>query len=54
MQTKPEFHSIELFRKIRDQQAAALFGKTPAEIIAFFSKIQAKRIGGSRRQATRP
>jgi hypothetical protein len=54
MQTKPEFHSIEFFRKIRDQQAAALSGKTPAEIIAFFSKMSAKRTGGLRRQAAQP
>lgn len=44
MSTKPEFHSVEFFRKIRDQQAAALSGKPPAEIIAFFSKTPAPRL----------
>lgn len=55
MPKKTEFHTIEFFRKIRDQQAAALIGKTPAEIIAFFSKApephHTKRTRESRRQA---
>jgi len=33
-----EFHTVDFFRKIRDEQAAVLTGKSPAEIIAFFSK----------------
>lgn len=41
MPRKTEFHSIEFFRKVRDQQAGVLAGKSPAEIVAFFSKAQA-------------
>lgn len=40
MPRKTEFHSVEFFRKIRDQQASILAGKSPAEIVAFFSKAQ--------------
>ena len=41
MPRKTEFHSVEFFRKVRDQQAGVLAGKSPAEIVAFFSKAQA-------------
>ena len=39
MPRKTEFHSVEFFREVRDQQANALAGKSPAEIVAFFSKV---------------
>ena len=42
MPRKPEFHSVEFFRKVRDQQASVLAGKSPEEIVAFFSKAQAE------------
>ena len=58
MPRKTEFHAVEFFRKVRDEQAAALAGKSPAEIVAFFSRAKqsrgGKRSGGTRRQATRP
>ncbi len=40
MPRKTGFHSVEFFRKIRDEQASILAGKSPAEIVAFFSKAQ--------------
>lgn len=40
MPRKTEFHSVEFFRKVRDQQASVLAGKSPSEIVAFFSKSQ--------------
>lgn len=40
MPKKTEFHAVDFFRKVRDQQATTLSGKTPAEIIAFFSKAK--------------
>ena len=43
MPKKIEFHSVEFFRQIRDQQAATLSGKSPAEIIAFFSGARNSR-----------
>lgn len=42
MPRKTEFHSVEFFRKVRDRQASVLAGKSPAEIVAFFSKVQAR------------
>jgi len=57
MPKKTEFHSVEFFRKVRDQQAAVLSGKAPAEIVAFFTKTKpkhpAKRTSGVRRQTAR-
>ncbi len=38
MPKKTNFHCIEFFRKVRDEQATALAGKSAAEIIAYFSK----------------
>lgn len=38
MEKKSEFHSVEFFRKLRDEQAAVLANKSPAEIIEFFSQ----------------
>ncbi len=32
-----DFHTVEFFRKVRDEQAAILQGKTHEEIIAFFA-----------------
>jgi len=40
MPRKTEFHSVEFFRKVRDKHAGVLAGKSPAEIVAFFSKAQ--------------
>lgn len=55
MPKKTEFHSVEFFRKVRDQQAAILSGKTPAEIVAFFTKTEpkhlTKRTSGARQKA---
>jgi len=39
MPKKTNFHCIEFFRKVRDEQAVALSGKSAAEIIAYFSKF---------------
>lgn len=52
MDQKTEFHSVDFFRKIRDEQAAFLAGKSPAEIIAFFSKPKLESTGrsGAKRQ----
>lgn len=43
MPRKTGFRSVEFFRKIRDQQASVLAGKSPAEIVAYFSKDQAQK-----------
>lgn len=51
MKKKSEFHSVELFRKIRDQQAAVLADKSPAEIIAFFSRATSRPTRRSRGRA---
>lgn len=57
MSKKTEFHSLAFFRKVRDKQAAALAGKSPQEIIAFFAAVAQKlprpasRSKGARRQA---
>jgi len=40
MPRKTEFHSVEFFREVRDQQASVLAGKSAAEFVAFFSKAQ--------------
>lgn len=37
MGKKTEFHTVEFFRKVRDEQAAMLAGKSPEEVIAFFA-----------------
>ena len=46
MDKRTEFHSVEFFRMVRDQQAAALEGKSPDEIIAFYAKEKAKLLPG--------
>jgi hypothetical protein len=38
MPAKTEFHSVEFFRKVRDAPASLLAGKSPEEIVAFFTK----------------
>lgn len=43
MAGKTEFHSFEFFRKVRDRQEGVLAGKSPAEIVAFFSKAQIEK-----------
>lgn len=37
MARKNDFHTVDFFRKVRDEQAAMLQGKTHKEIIAFFA-----------------
>ena len=57
MGKKTEFHAVAFFRKVRDQQAVALMGKSPPEIIAFFAAAAQKlprpipRPKATRRQA---
>lgn len=53
MARKTEFHTVEFFRGIRDQQAALLKGKSNAEIIAFFSAFGKKAHGPIRRSTGR-
>ena len=38
MPKKTNFHCMEFLRKVRDEQATALAGKSATEIIAYFSK----------------
>jgi len=57
MTQKIRFHAVEFFRKVRDEQAIALAGKSPAEIIAFFQEqntSSAKRTKVARRQTAHP
>jgi hypothetical protein len=42
MDKKTEFRTVTFFRMVRDQLAAALEGKSPDEIIAFYAKEKAK------------
>ncbi len=51
MARKIEFHAVEFFRGVRDQQAALLKGRSNAEIIAFFSTF-GKRAPGLTRRST--
>lgn len=37
MGKKSEFHAVDFVRKVRDEQAAALEGKSPQEVIGFFA-----------------
>ena len=48
MARKIEFHAVEFFRGIRDQQ-----GRSNAEIIAFFSSFGMKAHGVTRRSTGR-
>ena len=43
MRKKSEFHSVDFFRKVRDNHAATLAGKSPEEIIAFFRETRKSR-----------
>ncbi len=52
MARKIEFHAVEFFRRVRDQQAALLKGRSNAEIIAFFGAF-GKRPHGPTRRSTR-
>jgi hypothetical protein len=38
MPAKTELQSVEFFRKVRDEQASLLAGRSPEEIVAFFAK----------------
>ena len=51
MKKKTEFHAVEFFRGVRDQQATLLKGRSNAEIIAFFSAF-GKRTHGLARRST--
>ena len=53
MARKTEFHAVEFFRGIRDQQATLLKGRSNAEIIAFFSSFGMKAHGVTRRSTGR-
>ncbi len=43
MGKKTEFHAVEFVRKVRDEQAAMLAGKSPKEIIALFARTRGYR-----------
>jgi hypothetical protein len=40
MQQKSEFHVTEFLRRVRDEQAAMLKGKSDAEVLAFFASFK--------------
>ena len=40
MVRKNDFHTVDFFRKVRDEQAEMLQGKTHEEIIAFFASFR--------------
>lgn len=47
---KSEIHTVEMVRKIRDEQAAVLSSKSEAEVLAFFraaGEAARKRLRGS-------
>ena len=50
MKEKMKIDAVEMVRRIRDQQARELSGKSPAEIIAFFREAAQK----CRDQSSRP
>jgi hypothetical protein len=55
MKEKIEIKSVEMVRRIRDQMAGILKGKSHAEIIEFFKKAGEKaREGNDRRGGTQP
>jgi hypothetical protein len=40
IQQKNEFHVTEFLRRVRDEQAAMLKGKSDAEVLAFFASFK--------------
>jgi len=52
MEQKTDIHAVELVRRIRDEQAKLLQGKSDQEIIEFFRKAgeAAKRLARARRR----
>lgn len=48
MKEKTEIHAVELVRRIRDEQAELLEGKSQEEIIAFFRRAGESRGSGKR------
>jgi len=55
MAEKTRIKAVEMVRRIRDEQARLLEGKSPAEIVAFFRKAgEAARREAKRRHATPP
>ena len=45
MTKNKDFHSVEFFRKVRDEHASLLRGKPQEEIIAFFCDQKAPKSG---------
>jgi hypothetical protein len=45
MTQKSEFQTVEFFRKVRDEQASFLAGKSREEIIAYFASFHKPRPG---------
>jgi hypothetical protein len=58
MTKNKDFHSVEFFRKVRDEHASLLRGKPQEEIIAFFcdQKAPNKRVNptANRASSSRP
>jgi hypothetical protein len=52
MVQKSEFRTVEFFRKVRDEQAAMLAGKSHEEIIAFFSSFNKHSMPNKRLERT--
>lgn len=53
MARKTEFRTVEFFRKVRDEHAARLAGKSNAEIIEFFRSSRKAASGPSARPGGR-
>jgi hypothetical protein len=52
---KREIRAVEMVRRIRDEQAAALAGKSEAEVLEFFRKAgEAARDDARKRAAAQP
>jgi len=52
MLKKGDFYSVEFFRKIRDEHAVLMSGKSEEEIIAFFSSQTCRTNTSGRPQKT--
>ncbi len=52
MVRKNDFHTVDFFRKVRDEQAAMLQDKTHEEIIAFFASFRKDKQGITRQSTT--
>jgi hypothetical protein len=49
---KNDIRAVEMVRRIRDEQAALLMGKSEAEVLKFFRKAGEVARGGARRRAS--